>query len=143
MTEYIERTEELMLAMNAGARAIENTKRYHGAVYTRDVFSESPQEIPYLQAAKVLREVSDAPAADVAPVVHWVLTDEKLPPNGQDVLCWYEYFRFGAFNRMYQTFGIGYQFNGNWGGEVVQGQKAKVLAWMPLPKPPKMEREAR
>lgn len=70
MAEYIERTEELMLAMNAGARAIENTKRYHGAVYTKDVFSGSPQEIPYLQAAKVLREVSDAPAADVAPVVH-------------------------------------------------------------------------
>ena len=69
MAEYIERTEELMLAMNAGARSIENTKRYHGAVYTKDVFSESPQEIPYLQAAKVLREVSDAPAADVAPVV--------------------------------------------------------------------------
>lgn len=74
MAEYIERTEELMLAMNAGARAIENTKRYHGAVYTKDVFSESLQEIPYLQAAKVLREVSDAPAADVAPVVYgrWV-----------------------------------------------------------------------
>lgn len=69
MAEYIERTEELMLAMNAGARAIENTKRYHGAVYTKDVYSESPQEIPYLQAAKVLREVSDAPTADVAPVV--------------------------------------------------------------------------
>ena len=74
MAEYIERTEELMLAMNAGARAIENTKRYHGAVYTKDVFSESPQEIPYLQAAKVLREVSDAPSADVAPLVHawWI-----------------------------------------------------------------------
>ena len=68
MAEYIERTEELMLAMNAGARAIENTRRYHGAIYTKDVFLESPQKIPYLQAAKVLREVSDAPAADVAPV---------------------------------------------------------------------------
>jgi hypothetical protein len=80
MAEYIERTEELMLAMNAGARAIENTKRYHGAVYTKDVFSESPQEIPYLQAAKVLREASDAPAADVAPVVHgrWIFTKRHL-----------------------------------------------------------------
>lgn len=80
MAEYIERTEELMLAMNAGARAIENTKRYHGTVYTKDVFSESPQEIPYLQAAKVLREVSDAPAADVAPVVHgrWIFTKRHL-----------------------------------------------------------------
>ena len=68
MAEYIERTEELMLAMNAGARAIENTRRYHGAIYTKNVFLEIPQEIPYLQAAKVLREVSDAPSADVAPV---------------------------------------------------------------------------
>ena len=55
------------------------------------------------------------------------------------MLCWYEYFRFGEYYRMYQTFGIGYQFNGNWGGEVAQGQKAKVLAWMPLPRPPKMD----
>ena len=70
MAEYIERTEELVLAMNAGARAIENTKRYHGVVYTKDLFSDNSQKIPYLQAAKVLREVSDAPAADVAPVVH-------------------------------------------------------------------------
>ena len=69
MAEYIERTEELMLAMNAGARAIENARRYHGAIYTKNVSLNSPQEIPYLQAAKVLREVSDAPAADVAPVV--------------------------------------------------------------------------
>lgn len=83
MAEYIERTEELMLALNAGARAIENTKRYHGAVYTKDVFSGSPQEIPYLQAAKVLRETSDAPAADVAPVVHWVFTDENCHRRGK------------------------------------------------------------
>ena len=87
MAEYIERTEELMLAMNAGARAIENTRRYHGAVYTKDVFSESPQEIPYLLAAKVLREVRDTPAADVAPVVHgrW----EWLGPNRlvTDCMC--------------------------------------------------------
>ena len=68
MAEYIERTEELVLAMNAGARAIENTRRYHGAIYSKDVFSESPQKIPYLLAAKVLRGVEEAPAADVAPI---------------------------------------------------------------------------
>lgn len=92
MAEYIERTEELILAMNAGARAIENTKRYHGAVYTKDVFSESPQEIPYLQAAKVLREVSDAPAADVAPVVR--CKDCKWFADNNDGLwygCWLFY----------------------------------------------------
>lgn len=78
MAKYIERTEELMLAMNAGARAIENTKRYHGAVYIKDLFSEDSREIPYLLAAKVLREVSDAPAADVAPVVHGRWIDAPL-----------------------------------------------------------------
>lgn len=77
------------------------------------------------------------PAADVVPRPSWIPADEELPPNGQEVLCWYEYFRFGQYNRMYQTFGIGYQFNGNWGGEVAQGRNAKVLAWMPLPEPPK------
>lgn len=68
MAEYIERTPELVLAMNAGARAIENTKRYHGAIYTRDVFSDNPQEIPYLKGAKELRAASENPAAGVAPV---------------------------------------------------------------------------
>ena len=95
MTEYIERTEELMLAMNAGARAIENTRRYHGAIYTKDVFLESPQEIPYLQAAKVLREVSDAPAADVAPVRQgrWVFGKDlpyswgQIPKNKYHLYC--------------------------------------------------------
>lgn len=88
MAEYIERTEELMLAMNAGARAIENTKRYHGAVYTKDVFSESQQEIPYLQAAKVLRETSDAPAADVAPVVRCKdCTYAKLYEGSECLYC--------------------------------------------------------
>lgn len=88
MAEYIERTEELMLAMNAGARAIENTKRYHGAVYTKDLFSEISQEIPYLLAAKVLREASDAPAADVAPVWHgrweWFDEDTGTPITGYE-----------------------------------------------------------
>jgi hypothetical protein len=68
MPEYIERTEELMLAMNAGARAIENTKRYHGAVYTKDLFADNSQKIPYLLAAKVLREVSDALTVDAVVV---------------------------------------------------------------------------
>ncbi len=80
MAEYIERTEELVLAMNAGARAIENTRRYHGAVYSKNVFLDDSQEISYLQAAKVLREVSDAPAADVAPVAYgrWEMRPTKM-----------------------------------------------------------------
>lgn len=70
MAEYIERTEELILAVNAGARAIENTKRYHGASYCFNVFSDNHKEIPYLKAAEVLRGFEEIPAADVAPVRH-------------------------------------------------------------------------
>ena len=87
MAEYIERTEELMLAMNAGARAIENTRRYHGAIYTKNTSLESTQEIPYLQAAKVLREVSDATAADVAPVVHGRWNPTQFPFMNECVDC--------------------------------------------------------
>lgn len=70
MAEYIERTEELVLAMNAGASACEHTWRHHSAVYTKNFLSDNSQEISYLMAAKVLLKVSDAPAADVAPVQH-------------------------------------------------------------------------
>lgn len=66
----------------------------------------------------------------------WTLVEDALPTDGEDVLCWYEYFRFGSYNRLYRTFGIGYQYNGNWGGEVSNGRLARVLAWMPLPEPP-------
>lgn len=46
-------------------------------------------------------------------------------------------YRYGSYNAMYQTCGIGYYCNGRWGGEVAQGRDAKVLYWMPLPEPPK------
>jgi hypothetical protein len=87
MSEYIERTSEIILAANAGARAIENTERYHGAFYTRDVFADNSAEIAYLQAAKVLRDIEDAPAADVAPVVHgrWEsIKNPKYPAYSHD-----------------------------------------------------------
>lgn len=68
MADYIERTPELILAVNAGARAIENTKKYHGAFYSKGIFAD--EKIAYVAAAKLLRSVEDIPAADVAPVAH-------------------------------------------------------------------------
>lgn len=85
--EWIKCTDELRLAMNAGARAIENTKRYHGTVYVRDVFSGHPQEIAYLRAATVLREVSNAPAADLSPAEQSSPADGGEPGEGQGVCC--------------------------------------------------------
>lgn len=68
----------------------------------------------------------------------WFSVEDRLPEKNQDVLCWYEYFRFGDYNRMYRTYGIGYCINGYWGGEVANGHRCKVLAWMPLPEPPEV-----
>ncbi len=68
--------------------------------------------------------------------MEWISVKDCLPPDDEYVLCWYEYFRYGNYNHMYQTYGIGYQVNGYWGGEVANGRNARVLFWMLLPKPP-------
>lgn len=64
----------------------------------------------------------------------WVSVDEGLPEDFQRVLVWYEYFRYGDYNCMYQTYGIGYQLDGHWSGSV-SGHKARCIAWQPLPEP--------
>lgn len=67
----------------------------------------------------------------------WVDPSKQLPKEYTYVLCWYEYFRYGDYNKMQKTYGIGFYGNGYWGGDV-RGHKVKVLAWMPLPKPPRI-----
>lgn len=70
----------------------------------------------------------------------WISVKDKMPEDGVDVLCWYEYFRYGNYNCMWKTYGIGYCFNEHWGGEVMNGTMPRVIAWMPLPEPPEGER---
>lgn len=120
MTEYIEREAAIKAMENADYTAIADDADSCKADYLREI-------------------IESVPAADVVPAAQWIPADEELPPEGVDVLCWYEYFHSGKYSRIYQTFGIGYQFNGYWGGEVARGRTAKVLAWMPLPEPPKMD----
>lgn len=104
-----------------------------------DLAGKATTRSAYEAVWKSARALNKIPAADVIPRPRWIPANEELPPEGVDVLCWYEYFRYGLYNRMYQTFGIGHQFNGNWGGEVARGRDTKVLAWMPLPEPPEMD----
>lgn len=74
--------------------------------------------------------------------IGWIPCSERLPETDDDVLCWYEYYRFGEYNGMYQTYGIGhyYKFMDFWGGEVSNGHKCRVIAWQPLPDPYKEEK---
>jgi hypothetical protein len=52
--------EKLFLAMNAGARAIENNKRLDGTTYVFDVFAEENRRlISYREASEILRNASE------------------------------------------------------------------------------------
>ena len=68
----------------------------------------------------------------------WIPVTERLPEEDTDVLCWYEYYHWSA-EKVLPEYGIGHCWNGRWGGEVSTGRECKVLAWMPLPQPPKEE----
>lgn len=68
----------------------------------------------------------------------WIKPSEQLPEEYTYVLCWYEYFRYGDYNRMFKTYGIGFYDSAynKWCGDVT-GHKVNVIAWMPLPEPPR------
>jgi hypothetical protein len=65
----------------------------------------------------------------------WIPADE-LPEDNVDVLVWFEYYRYGDFNCLYQMHGISYVWDGKWSGFVngTSGwRNLKIIAWMPLP----------
>lgn len=68
----------------------------------------------------------------------WFSADVQLPEDGVKVLVWFEYYRYGDYNRMFQTYGLGYAVDGRW-SPFINGETGwqdwRILAWMPLPEP--------
>lgn len=115
-------------------------------IYGADTMHSCDVDRVGLDGADLIERLSDRCARYAEEIAvaqerqRWIPVTERLPEDGDVVFCWYEYFRFGEYNRMYRTYGIGYYINGMWGGDVSNGRNIKVLAWMPLPEPPKEER---
>lgn len=126
MTEYIER----QLLLDAIQQSMKSNP--HSAPVIRRTHNHEHQHF--------LLMVSAIPAADVIPTPRWISDSERLPEDFTDVLVYFEYYRYGSYNCMFQTIGISYTVHGGWSG-FVNGQSGwrdlKILYWMPLPKLPK------
>lgn len=91
-------------------------------------------------AEKVIQDLRDSGVF----ISRWIPVSEGLPEDMQRVLIWFEYYRYGDFNCMYQTYGFGYVCDGKW-SPFINGETgwkdARIIAWMPLPEPYKVESE--
>lgn len=71
-------------------------------------------------------------------VQEWIPASNP-PESDEEVLVYFEYFRYGEYNAPFRMIGTSHTWNGEW-SHFVNGESGwrdlKILAWMPLPEPP-------
>ena len=78
------------------------------------------------------------------PEQRWIPCSERLPEDYKDVLVYFEYYRYGDYDCMFSTYGIG-SYSGEYDSWLVNSEtgwhKLHVFAWMPLPEPARLDGE--
>lgn len=121
------------------------TARTQGDLISREALREDlrsffPSEVlegiePKTLFAQIMHDINNAPTV---PQCEWIPVSKRLPDDMQKVLIWFEYFRYGDFNCMYQTCGFGYVCDGQWSpfiNDRTGWQDYNIIAWQPLPEP--------
>ena len=70
----------------------------------------------------------------------WYSFEEKTPDDYEEVLVWFEYYRYGDYNRHYQTYGLMTYPYTNLINHETGWKDLKLIAWSPLP--PRLKEEA-
>ena len=103
-----------------------------------DYFEIIKYNVEHGQKYKPFEIIADSIPYEERPKGEWISASERLPEDMQKVLIWFEYYRYGDFNCMYQTYGFGYVCDGKW-SPFINGetgwQDYNILAWQPLPEP--------
>lgn len=140
-------------ALDAAIAALKEVQEYHDTGHTPKMVRELRRG--YLDAHKKavqyatkLDEYHDIGGFEVCKAAvestRWIPVSERMPEDEKEVLVWFEYFQYGYYNRLYQTYGLGYAENGEW-SHFVNGTSGwkdlNIIAWMPLPEPYHIEEE--